>query len=225
MARQTAREATRAKLEFIRSHYPQWVGLPSTRGEAKEKNTYEYFTGRPCHNGHIAPRTTNEGACKLCERDRINAAGFTKPGELRPTVLGERMSDRDVERFICVGVRASAKAPNLALYISKNPDYPMRAAEELKRNPSNIYLQDHLADLRRVMGAQSTPHTLGKIVKACKGHAMGKLAYDRLVEMQQDLAGSAFEFANLSEEEQAAARVDEPAERPGIFRRVFGGGR
>lgn len=36
------------------------------RAEAIKNNQTLYFTGKPCKNGHIAPRFTNNGTCKEC---------------------------------------------------------------------------------------------------------------------------------------------------------------
>jgi hypothetical protein len=40
--------------------------LPSTRRLAQERGSTRYFTGKPCHKGHIAPRFTASGTCLVC---------------------------------------------------------------------------------------------------------------------------------------------------------------
>ena len=59
--------------------------MKSTRMEAAQNGDLEYYTGKPCKNGHITIRNTLTGACKECNaeyvkrhknkyRDLINAA-------------------------------------------------------------------------------------------------------------------------------------------------------
>lgn len=59
--------------------------MESTQLEAAKRGESEYFTGKPCKNGHIAFRSTVSGACKECNveyvrrhksklRELINAA-------------------------------------------------------------------------------------------------------------------------------------------------------
>lgn len=39
------------------------------RLEAAKRGELEYFTGKPCKNGHIEKRDTVTGACKRCLKD------------------------------------------------------------------------------------------------------------------------------------------------------------
>ena len=41
----------------------------STVHEAKAANAKQYFNGRPCPSGHVAPRYTSNQACVVCVRD------------------------------------------------------------------------------------------------------------------------------------------------------------
>ena len=41
-------------------------GLPSTRKEAIEKGATQYFTGRSCGHGHVAPRFVSNKGCAEC---------------------------------------------------------------------------------------------------------------------------------------------------------------
>lgn len=48
--------------------------------QAKADGSYTYFTGKPCVNGHVAPRYTQSGACSAClsslgkgKRERVAA--------------------------------------------------------------------------------------------------------------------------------------------------------
>lgn len=40
----------------------------TARIDARQRGEAEYFTGRPCKWGHVAPRRTDSGACKQCLR-------------------------------------------------------------------------------------------------------------------------------------------------------------
>ena len=44
--------------------------LPTNRKEAKEKSIAQYFTGKPCKKGHLAPKFTCSGSCTVCLADR-----------------------------------------------------------------------------------------------------------------------------------------------------------
>lgn len=40
--------------------------LSRSRKEAKLKSESSYFTGKPCKSGHISPRRTHNGECRMC---------------------------------------------------------------------------------------------------------------------------------------------------------------
>lgn len=40
--------------------------LPVTRSEAKDAGVSQYFTGKPCRQGHLAPKYTCSGSCTEC---------------------------------------------------------------------------------------------------------------------------------------------------------------
>lgn len=44
--------------------------LPKSRAEAKELNIAFYNTGKPCVNGHLSDRKTNDGHCLQCNHER-----------------------------------------------------------------------------------------------------------------------------------------------------------
>lgn len=44
-----------------------------SRKEAREKGLTQFFTGRPCMRGHLAPRSTSGGMCRECEKLRDSA--------------------------------------------------------------------------------------------------------------------------------------------------------
>jgi 5-methylcytosine-specific restriction endonuclease McrA len=41
------------------------------RDEASKRGLTYYFTGKPCTNGHIAPRYVNDGACAECAKEKL----------------------------------------------------------------------------------------------------------------------------------------------------------
>lgn len=45
--------------------------LPRSRQEAREQGAKFYFTGKPCKKGHLDKRTSSEGKCLLCGRERV----------------------------------------------------------------------------------------------------------------------------------------------------------
>jgi hypothetical protein len=51
----------------------EYADLPRTREEAKAQGAKEYFTGKPCSRGHVAPRIT-AGACTECRREDWGAS-------------------------------------------------------------------------------------------------------------------------------------------------------
>lgn len=55
-----------------------YKALPSTRAEAARMDAKKYFTGKPCSQGHVAPRYA-AGACTLCQN-----AATSKWASLRP---------------------------------------------------------------------------------------------------------------------------------------------
>ena len=46
----------------------QLAKLPTIQGDAKEKGSVHYFTGRPCQRRHLVPRYTTTGDCMECVR-------------------------------------------------------------------------------------------------------------------------------------------------------------
>ena len=48
----------------------EWKELPASAKEAEEKGVKQYFTGRPCNNGHISPRQASSMNCMQCTRER-----------------------------------------------------------------------------------------------------------------------------------------------------------
>lgn len=49
-----------------------------TRKQAKENGSKFYFTGKPCHKGHIDYRHTSQGNCVTCRKE-INKEAWANP--------------------------------------------------------------------------------------------------------------------------------------------------
>lgn len=54
------------------------------RDIAKATGAIKYFTGRPCVNGHVAPRYTQSGTCSECLRGA--AAGMRSERDISPEI-------------------------------------------------------------------------------------------------------------------------------------------
>jgi len=51
--------------------------LPRSRPDAVRQASTKYYTGKPCKNGHIAPRYTLSSTCTMClsaHVDRVRKA-------------------------------------------------------------------------------------------------------------------------------------------------------
>ena len=46
--------------------------LPRSRSEAIVKGAPRYHTGRPCKNGHLAPRLLSSGTCTVCHNQAVS---------------------------------------------------------------------------------------------------------------------------------------------------------
>lgn len=70
-SRERQRDGTRAKIaegEKLRAAHPRFGHLPRTKREAKAAGLDQYFTGKPCKNGHLLPRSVTSWACPECRR-------------------------------------------------------------------------------------------------------------------------------------------------------------
>ncbi len=117
------------------------ANLPSSRKEAKEAGCKSYFTGKPCPAGHIASRSTINGACCECARlnrkaryhanidaeraeqkarrdaDPLNAAKKRARRIRRDPGLAERST----ERQRCAALRETARAAGQMFYSTGVP--------------------------------------------------------------------------------------------------------
>ena len=60
-------------------------GMPTTRAEAIAKGKRYYFTGQPCHRGHIAIRRVRGAHCLECRREE-NALPNDRVAKMPPLV-------------------------------------------------------------------------------------------------------------------------------------------
>lgn len=72
--------------------------LPTTRAEAKRLGATHYYTGKPCANGHIAPRKT-KGACVECLKEEWKRGGETRAEYFRTYNLREDVKERKHEWY------------------------------------------------------------------------------------------------------------------------------
>ena len=54
-----------------------------TYKEAKEQGLKHYFTGKPCVHGHLAKKSTVNGTCLVCEKERANIRRKTNPNNVK----------------------------------------------------------------------------------------------------------------------------------------------
>lgn len=54
-----------------------------TKQEAIERNLTRFFTGKPCHKGHISERLTNSGNCITCKQIKERARYKSNPEKFR----------------------------------------------------------------------------------------------------------------------------------------------
>ena len=53
---------------MITEQLKPWAFQPQERASALELGLTQYFTGRPCKNGHVAMRSSSSGTCTECAK-------------------------------------------------------------------------------------------------------------------------------------------------------------
>lgn len=76
------------------------LSLPKSRNEAIQLEQKYFFSGDPCKNGHLSPRSTKNNYCVICQRESIRLAAerrrrkngmmLMKDREVKPLTIGER---------------------------------------------------------------------------------------------------------------------------------------
>lgn len=72
--------------------------LPTTRAEAMRLGATHYYTGKPCANGHVAPRKT-KGSCVECLKDEWKRGNDTRAEYFRTYNLREDVKGRKHEWY------------------------------------------------------------------------------------------------------------------------------
>jgi hypothetical protein len=145
-----------------------------SRSEAKAAGLKHYFTGKPCHEGHIDKRQTTNGRCAECARvmarlwhhehrdaciARTRAWKQANADKLKEQDRRFREENRE---FIAERQRK---------WREKNPGYDIRKSNEYhERNPGRrkVYRLRRIAKLRNVEG-MSTPEEINAIYERQKG--------------------------------------------------------
>lgn len=102
-----------------------YKGLPSTRAEALRTGVKKYFTGKPCSQGHVAPRYAI-GACTDCMR-----ASKSKWASMRP----EKQKEYADRHYAKHPERLRARALKYARAKLPVPPYPAPPCCEKCRKP------------------------------------------------------------------------------------------
>ena len=71
----------------------EWKKMPDNRKDALQKGFTEYFTGRPCDNGHVDLRNTKYRYCLACRRD-ISKEKYFANHELNKSDARKRAQER-----------------------------------------------------------------------------------------------------------------------------------
>ena len=61
----------------------EYFTLPAAADKAKQLGVKRFFTGKPCRNGHIAPRLTcSDNPCVVCVKERTSKWANGNPGKV-----------------------------------------------------------------------------------------------------------------------------------------------
>jgi len=74
------------------------MDYPLTRAEAKKTQSRYYFTGKPCKQGHVAPRATLSGTCVTCTDSASKAWKVKNPGASAAHTAAYRKRHREAVR-------------------------------------------------------------------------------------------------------------------------------
>lgn len=125
--------------------------MESTRKAAIAKGDSQYFTGKACQHGHIAPRRAANGECLVCRADRLKAWRTDNP------IRVQQHNKTQYSRFSEKIKAATRKyyAENADVLREKSRAYQKthlhlyakikakRKAAELKRTPAWLTEDDH----------------------------------------------------------------------------------
>lgn len=74
----------------------EWKRMPDNQQTGLLQGLTQYFTGRPCDNGHISPRNTKSGGCLVCVNER-NKNQYFADHDAKKTDGRERASARRLD--------------------------------------------------------------------------------------------------------------------------------
>lgn len=109
------------------------AALPTTRAEAMACGATQYFTGKPCKRGHIAPRET-KGNCSECRAEDTRNAADVRREYFREYNQRDDVRERKHEWYANNSQRVAERART--------------RPEELKRQYRNVWKANHPAQVR-----------------------------------------------------------------------------
>jgi len=104
--------------------------LPRSKSEARRSGASRYFTGRPCPQGHVAPRYTG-GGCTECERQASAKRTASRPGwnTAKSKRYAEQLREADPRSFwlraALRNARVRAERDGLACTITRADLWPL----------------------------------------------------------------------------------------------------
>ena len=125
--------------------------MEATRKLALTKGESQYFTGRACVRGHVAPRRAHTGECLTCRAEHLVKWRQKNPNKVRQhnQTQYERFADKLIARTrqyyadnteMCREKSRQYQKKNLHLYAKIKAK---RKAAELKRTPAWLTEDDH----------------------------------------------------------------------------------
>jgi hypothetical protein len=159
---------------FKKGQVPHNVG---ERNVAKLKGDKNYFTGKPCSNGHVALRTTANGSCHECQKEK----------------QAERRANRTIQQIEKDNAYAR---DNIKKWLVKNPDPTQRRKNKAKWKAENVAYTRAWTSKRRASKMNRTPNWLNDghlfeiecVYKYC--NALRKIGLDYHVDHIVPLQGS-----------------------------------
>ena len=84
----------------------EWKSMPSNQKDALLQGVTQYFTGRPCDNGHISPRNAKSKGWLVCVRERSKNQYFLTMRQRRLMQENELKQENlmDVKKNIWIDV-------------------------------------------------------------------------------------------------------------------------
>lgn len=115
-----------------------------TLQQAKQNNLKEYFTGKPCINGHIAHRIVRNRSCKLCELEAKSERDKRYYKNNREKLL-LKMKQNEILYGYCKNWREKNKEKTSKL----NKDWTAKNRKHINQQVKNRREKDYLFDIKR----------------------------------------------------------------------------